>query len=102
SGWWRLFEKRELVDLPTPTPAAPPPCEGRLQDGFELVWSSFPAISEALGCATEPEVALFEGAYQPFANGTMLYSQKGLGRGKTIYVLYKDGTKFERYDDPNR
>jgi eukaryotic-like serine/threonine-protein kinase len=30
----------------------------------------------------------------------MLFSRVGLGRGKTIYVLYKDG-KFERYDDTN-
>jgi len=28
----------------------------------------------------------------------MIYSSEGLGRGKTIYVLYDDGT-FERYDD---
>jgi serine/threonine-protein kinase len=31
----------------------------------------------------------------------MLFSQSGLGRGKTIYVLYANGT-FERYDDPNQ
>jgi serine/threonine-protein kinase len=100
SGRWRLFEKRSLDDLPTPTPAVPPPCEDRLTGGFGLVWSSFPQIQEALGCALQPEDGLLEGAYQPFARGRMLYSRQGLGRGKTIYVLYADGG-FERYDDTN-
>ena len=31
----------------------------------------------------------------------MLYSKEGLGRGKSIYVLYGDGT-FQRFDDPNQ
>jgi serine/threonine-protein kinase len=100
NGRWRLFEKSSLDALPTPTPAAQPPCEGRLKGGFELVWRSYPQIQEALGCALEPENGLLEGAYQPFTHGRMLYSHEGLGRGKTIYVLYADGT-FERYDDTN-
>jgi serine/threonine-protein kinase len=105
SGRWRLFEQSELRDLPTPTPpgpeGAPPPCPAPLVGGFGLVWGSFPEIRDALGCSTGPEDGLIEGAYQPFQNGTMLFSQKGLGRGKTIYVLYDDRS-FERYDDPNQ
>jgi serine/threonine-protein kinase len=100
SGKWRLFEHGELSALPTPTPDPNPPCRAPLVGGFGLVWGSFREIREALDCPTGPEDGLMEGAYQSFDRGTMLYSQKGLGRGKTIYVLYADG-QFERYDDTN-
>ncbi len=70
-------------------------------DGFGLIWGTFADIRDSLGYATQPENGLIEGAYQPFEGGTMLYSNAGLGRGKSLYILYKDGT-FERYDDPNR
>jgi eukaryotic-like serine/threonine-protein kinase len=101
SGRWRRFNRSELVDLPTSTPPPEPPCPAPLVGGFGLVWGTYPEIRDALGCSTGPEDGLLEGAYQPFENGTMLFSQKGLGRGKTIYVLYGDGS-FERYDDPNQ
>jgi serine/threonine-protein kinase len=100
SGRWRLFPPEELKQLATPTPDPEPPCRAPMQGGFRLVWSSYPEIHDALGCPTGPEAGLLEGAYQSFENGTMLFSQAGLGRGKTIYVLYGDGT-FERYDDTN-
>jgi serine/threonine-protein kinase len=101
SGRWRVFEQRELRDLPTPTPAPNPPCSAPLVSGFGLVWGTFQEVRETLGCATGPEDGLFEGAYQPFQNGAMLFSNKGLGRGKTLYVLYANGS-FDRYDDPNQ
>jgi serine/threonine-protein kinase len=100
SGRWFLFEPEVLTPLPTPTPDPEPPCRAPMQGGFSLVWGSFSDIREALGCPTDPEDGLLEGAFQSFENGSMLFSQKGLGRGKTIYVLYDDGT-FERYDDTN-
>ncbi len=99
-GEWLRFERDQLLPLPTPTPAASPICAQPMQGGFQLVWSNFGGVQRSLGCPTGPEDGLFEGAYQPFDRGTMLYSQKGLGRGKTLYVLYEDET-FERYDDPN-
>ncbi len=100
-GTWRLFERSVLEPIPTPTPADPQPCRAPMQGGFLLVWSSQDAVRGELGCATAPELDLFEGAFQQFDGGAMLYSQKGLGRGKTIYVLYDDGT-FQRFDDPNQ
>jgi serine/threonine-protein kinase len=100
SGDWRLFPPTQLTPLPTPTPDPDPPCREPMQGGFSLVWGSFSEIREDLGCPTAPEDGLLEGAYQSFENGTMLFSQKGLGRGKTIYVLYDNGA-FERYDDTN-
>jgi hypothetical protein len=100
SGKWQLFPPTQLTPLPTPTPDPEPPCRAPMQGGFNLVWGSFSDIREALGCPTAPEDGLLEGAYQSFENGTMLFSQRGLGRGKTIYVLYDNDT-FERYDDTN-
>jgi serine/threonine-protein kinase len=99
-GKWRLFTADELQKQPTPTPNPAPICSQPLQGGFGLVWSSYTEIRKALGCPLAPEDGLIEGAYQPFVNGTMLFSQKGLGRGKTIYVLYAN-REFERYDDTN-
>jgi serine/threonine-protein kinase len=95
---WRMFEQRELVGFPTPTPAPPP---STLQGGFGIVWANFPEVRQGLGVPVTPEDGLLEGAYQPFTGGLMLYSSRGLGAGGTIYVLYNEGT-FERYDDPNR
>jgi serine/threonine-protein kinase len=100
SGEWRRYEQSELATLPTPAPDAETPCRTPPISGFGLVWSNFADVRDALGCPTGPEDGLLEGAYQPFEQGEMLFSQKGLGRGKTIYVLYEDG-KFERYDDTN-
>jgi eukaryotic-like serine/threonine-protein kinase len=97
-GTWLKFEQSDLANLPTPTPAN---CDAPQQGGFALVWGNNPDIQEKLGCSTAAEPDLFEGALQPFENGTLLYSQKGLGRGKTIYALFSDGS-FERFDDPNQ
>jgi serine/threonine-protein kinase len=99
-GQWRRFGRSQLEKTPTPTPNPEPLCRAPLVGGFGLVWGSSDEIRAALGCPTGPEDGLLEGAYQPFVNGTMLFSQKGLGRGKTIYVLYANG-EFERYDDTN-
>jgi serine/threonine-protein kinase len=101
SGTWLRFDHDDLKDVPTPTPEESPQCEIALQGGFRLVWSSQADIRRQIGCATGPEPGLLEGAYQPFEHGVMLYSNAGLGRGKTIYVLYEGGS-FERFDDPNQ
>jgi serine/threonine-protein kinase len=97
-GIHRVFEKSELEDLPAPAPAE---CEAPQQGGFALVWGNFPDVRRQLGCSTSPEPNLFDGAYQEFRNGTLLFSQNGLGRGKTIYVVWNGG-EFQRFDDPNQ
>ena len=97
-GNWKAFEQSDLDKLPVPPPAN---CDAPQQGGFALIWGNNPKIRQQLGCSTAPEPNLFESALQPFENGTLLYSQKGLGRGKTIYVLWAAGT-FDRYDDPNQ
>jgi serine/threonine-protein kinase len=101
-GIWYRFDQATLASTPTPTPAEPPQAGLYVPvRGFGLVWAYNEEIRTQLGYGTAPEAGLFEGAYQQFTGGTMLYSATGLGRGKTLYVLYADGT-FERYDDPNQ
>jgi hypothetical protein len=95
---WQVFEHSDLENLPEPPPAN---CDAPMKGGFALVWGSFPKIRERLGCSTSPEPDLFEGAYQPFERGTLLWSKRGLGKGPTIYVLFIEHT-FERHDDPNQ
>jgi len=97
-GEWQRFPYP--APLPPDTPATPTPPAG-LQtpvDIFGTVWATNPGVRQNLGFALRPQSATIEGAYQPFTGGVMIYSSEGLGRGKTIYVLYDDGT-FERYDD---
>ena len=104
SGSWQRFTRAQLLKVPTPLPTPPPIGDEKpvpLTGGFGLIWYNFPEIANALGEPASPEDGLIEGAFQPFQEGVMLYSRKGLKRGKTIYVLYKDGS-FERYDDPNK
>lgn len=99
SGTWRAFEQSSLPVGPTPEPPQPPtPGLVAPISGFGLVWNTFPEVRDALGWGTAHEAGPYGGAFQPFENGSMLFSPTGLERGKTIYVLYKDGT-FARYDD---
>jgi hypothetical protein len=95
---WQVFEHDELKGLPEPPPAN---CAGPMKGGFALVWGSFPKVRERLGCSTAPMPDLFDGAYQPFERGTLLWSSRGLGDGPTIYVLFIDHV-FERHKDPNQ
>ena len=78
----------------------PAKCSAPQQNGFALIWGNFPKIQKQLGCPLTPEPDLFEGARQPFEGGTLLWSERGLGRGPTIYALLNDET-FTRYKDPN-
>ena len=97
-GEWQRFPYP--APPPPDTPATPTPPAG-LQtpvDIFGIIWATNPGVRQNLGFALRPQSATIEGAYQPFTGGVMIYSSEGLGRGKTIYVLYDDGT-FERYDD---
>jgi serine/threonine-protein kinase len=100
-GSWRSFGPGDLKNRSTPTPVEAPPGLVAPVSGFGLVWGTEPDVKAKLGWGTKPEAGPYNGAYQPFEQGFMLFSPTGLDRGKTIYVLYQDGT-FERYDDPNR
>lgn len=102
SGTWDSFEEVALANRPTPTPA-PSPGEGLYIpiNGFGLVWGYYADVRDKLGYGVEQEVGLFGGAYQSYKGGIMVYSERGLGRGKTLYVLYNDGS-FERFRDPNQ
>jgi hypothetical protein len=97
-GTWQVFEREEMVNLPEPPP--PEKCSAPQQHGFALIWGNFPEIREKLGCPLAPRPELIEGAYQPFERGRLLWSQRGLGRGPTIYALLSDAT-FTRHKDPN-
>jgi hypothetical protein len=99
NGTFRKFERQEMQQLPAP-PAPPENCTQPQQGGFALIWGNFPDIQKQLGCPIAPEPDLFDGAYQPFEGGTLLWSTRGLGRGPTIYALRNDGI-FERFNDPN-
>lgn len=72
-----------------------------LQNDFAVVWNTHREVNTRIGCATSPEVGPSDGAIQRFEQGTMLFTPAGFGRGKTIFVLFNNGT-FERYDDPNQ
>ena len=101
SGSWDVFEQAALANRPTPTPA-PSPGEGLYipVSGFGLVWGYNADVRDNIGYGVEEELGLFGGAYQRYQGGIMLYSERGLGRGKTLYMLYNDGS-FERFRDPN-
>jgi eukaryotic-like serine/threonine-protein kinase len=102
NGTWRRYEQETVKDFPVPTPADPPACAQPVGGGgFARIWGSESQVRETLGCPLAQGSDLIEGAYQPFERGAMLYSHDGLGRGKSLYVLYDDGT-FEWYQDPNQ
>jgi hypothetical protein len=69
--------------MPADDPAFAPP-GGLLQPvrGFGLVWRSNPAIREALGWATLPEVQ-YNGYWQDFEHGAMF-----VGNNNLIYALF--------------
>ena len=99
-GTFRVFEKKDLEKLPAPS-SPPDSCSVPMQGGFALIWANNQDVREQLGCPLSPEPNLFPGAYQLFEGGTLLWSQRGLGRGQTIYAALKDGT-YTRYRDPNQ
>jgi serine/threonine-protein kinase len=95
SGTWR---RRLDVYLSDPEPTDPAP-DGLITpaSGFGRLWQKDPAIRQALGWATTPEVG-FTGVFQRFDHGIMLYSAAINGHGKRIYVLYNNGT-FDAFKD---
>ena len=99
-GTWRMYEQDRLMTQPTPTPSTPPPGLIAPIRGFGLVWSTQTWVRNTLGWGTRYENGPFDGMWQPFEHGTMLFSPVGMGRGRTLYVLFSDGT-FERYNAPN-
>ena len=94
---WQDFKDTWREGDPLSGGATPP--EGRYEPvrGFGKVWRDNPQVRAALGWGTTPEEAV-TGAYQAFEQGFMLFSNRGLLEGKSIYVFYTDNT-FERYDD---
>lgn len=96
-GTWQRYQPVLLPPDSAPTPT--PPANLQTPSGaFGLVWAANPGVRQNLGFALLPQSAVIEGAYQAFEGGVMIYSRDGLGRGKTIYVLFNDES-FERYDD---
>jgi hypothetical protein len=100
-GAWQAFEQSALLGQPMPSPAAPPSGRVPPSSSFELVWGSQPSVQTQLGWGMRPEDGPFGGAIQSFNGGTLLFSPIGLGRSKTIYVLFEDGT-FRRFDAPKQ
>jgi hypothetical protein len=95
-GWERYTDTyRDGENLP---PLTAPPGLYAPERGFGKVWRATPAIENALGWGTTPEIAM-TGVLQRFASGTMLYSQSVNGHGKQIYVVLSDGS-FGIYPDP--
>lgn len=88
SGTWRAYGDLG-PDHPEPS-EAPPSGLIRPVRGFGRVWQAFPAVREALGWATTPEVG-FTGVLQRFEGGTLLFAPAVNGQGKRVYVLYNNG-----------
>ncbi|MCR4406067.1 MAG: hypothetical protein NUW24_03960 [Anaerolineae bacterium] len=55
--------------------------------GFGLVWCTHSSVRTGLGAAIEEE-QYYDGAYQDFEGGTMLWS----ARDDVVTVLYSDNT----------
>lgn len=103
TGTWRVFTKGNQLGSDTPTTAETP--SGTLvpdpKTSFGKVWATHSELWQTIGWATALEGAM-PAAYQPFEHGIMLYSQTGLGSGKSIYVLFdNDRPVYQRFDDPN-
>ena len=98
-GTWQLFEREDVENLPEPPPIQK--CTAPQQNGFATIWGNISDIQKRLGCPLAPEPDLFDGAYQPFEGGQLVWSIRGLGRGPTIYALTND-QQFERFKDPNQ
>jgi serine/threonine-protein kinase len=100
SGPYKVFSTEEVAALgPEPPPGTDPNQPVR---GFGRVYFNQPQAAERLGPWTSPEIVLKEddpGVVQYFDKGMMIwtpdYRPSG---GRSIFVLYNDGT-FERYDD---
>jgi hypothetical protein len=98
SGRYSVFNKVTAAALPDPPTDIDP--KMRAEGGFARVYYGVPEVQNAIGVPVTAERAI-SGAYQAFEHGFMIYSPaNGTVRGKTIYVLYNDGT-FRRYDDLN-
>jgi len=76
---------------------SPPPGYFEPGRGFGKVWRNYAAVGDSLGWGVGPEAEM-AGAYQRFAQGTMLFAPAANGHGPLIYVLYADGT-FAVYPD---
>lgn len=61
--------------------------------GFNEAWNATPSIQTDIGYAVSAQARTMEGRMQPFANGTMLYSDRGF-----VYVIFYDG-HWELYPD---
>ncbi len=61
--------------------------------GFNEAWNATPSIQTDIGYAVSAQARTMEGRMQPFANGTMLYSDRGF-----VYVIFYDGY-WELYPD---
>jgi hypothetical protein len=61
--------------------------------GFNEAWNATPSIQTDIGFAVSAQARTMEGRMQPFANGTMLYSDRGF-----VYVIFSDG-HWELYPD---
>ena len=100
AGTWSAYpntyrDGEQLVPL-----TVPPGCVDSVR-GFGKLWRNQLAVSDALGCAILPEVALSgatPGVYQRFQGGTLLYSWAVNGHGRQIYVLLRSGT-YATYPD---
>jgi serine/threonine-protein kinase len=106
TGQWRRFTGQQVAAMATPTPEEPPqaglfpPGTGSWTDGngFTRIWSNEQSVRDTLGWGVAEQTNFSQGAYQSYERGLMIYTETGLGRGPTIYVLYGNGT-FDRYDD---
>lgn len=102
AGNYRAVGPEEAATYPEPTPDPDNP--NMPVRGFGRVYYGIPAIGAALGAPLTPEIILEPyGVRQGFAQGSMLFTpiyiaQPGIDFGKTIFVVYADGT-FVRYND---
>ncbi len=99
AGTYRSYTPEEANNLPEPTPD---PDDPRAPvRGFGRLYANVEIIREELGLWESAEIVLDSSNYgvlQRFSRGVMIFTPTYRDQGKSIFVLYDDGS-FERYRD---
>lgn len=96
---WYAFADAWTEGMEVGGGAGPAMGQFKPKHGFGKVWREQPDVQKRLGYALSADELATSLVVQPFARGTMLWSN---ATGKAlIYVLYQNNL-YEQYEDPNK